>query len=245
MLFTGGWILIAAAIIPAIVLLRFIYNQDKLDKESPRLLANLVVAGIISTVIALIGERIGSGVLSYFFEVDSLIYNILMYFVVVGISEEGGKYIVLKKRTWRNPEFNCQFDGVVYATFVSLGFALWENIEYVLMYGMQTAMIRAVTAVPGHCCFGVFMGVFYGLAKKNENYGHPMKSACLRKLAVIVPVIIHGAYDFIATMGSKTGIYLFVVFIAILFLFAFKLVKNMTNHDQYISVQDDYFPWIR
>ena len=67
-----------------------------------------------------------------------------MYFVVVAISEEGFKYVLLKKRTWKSREFNCEFDGVVYAVFVSLGFALWENIFYVLSYGFATAVARLV-----------------------------------------------------------------------------------------------------
>lgn len=92
-------------------------------------------------------------------------------FVIVAIAEESSKYFFLKKRTWNNPEFNCQYDGVVYAVFVSLGFALWENINYVLSYGFSTAIVRAITAIPGHACFGVFMGVFYGLARKQYNRG--------------------------------------------------------------------------
>ena len=92
-----------------------------------------------------------------------MLYQIILYFVIVAIAEESSKYFFLKKRTWNNPEFNCQYDGVVYAVFVSLGFALWENINYVLSYGFSTAIVRAITAIPGHACFGVFMGVFLSL----------------------------------------------------------------------------------
>ena len=104
-----------------------------------------------------------------------------MYFGVVAFSEEGAKYFLLKRRTWNSAAFNCQFDGVVYAVFVSLGFALWENISYVLMYGLSTALVRAVTAVPGHACFGVFMGVWYGLAKRlhgRERTARPSSAGC-------------------------------------------------------------------
>ena len=228
-------ILIAAAVIPALLLLKFVYNSDHLEKESPKLLVNLVLAGIISTLIAIIGESIGSGILGLFFSENSTIYAFLMYFAVVGISEEGGKYIVLKKRTWNNPEFNCQFDGVVYAVFVSLGFALWENIKYVLSYGFGTALIRAVTAVPGHACFGVFMGFWYGLARKFENYGERGKSRRCRKLAVLVPVVIHGAYDFIATNGSEGAALLFFAFVTCLFLICYRLIKKLSQNDQYIK----------
>ena len=40
-------ILIAAAVIPAVVLLVKVYKVDHLDKESPRLLWNLVVRGVL------------------------------------------------------------------------------------------------------------------------------------------------------------------------------------------------------
>ena len=168
-LFYVNPILIAAAIIPAIVLLRFVYKEDRLDKESPGLLLSLVIFGILSTFAAIVTEQIGEAILGILLPQSSTAYNVLLYFVVVALSEEGFKYLLLKKRTWYSGEFNCQFDGVVYAVFVALGFALWENISYVLMYGLGTAAVRAVTAVPGHACFGVFMGTFYGLAKRYDN----------------------------------------------------------------------------
>lgn len=176
-LFYVNPILIAAAVIPAIVLLRFVYKEDRLDKESPGLLLSLVIFGILSTFAAIVTEQIGEAILGILLPQSSTAYNVLLYFVVVALSEEGFKYLLLKKRTWYSSEFNCQFDGVVYAVFVALGFALWENISYVLMYGLGTAAVRAVTAVPGHACFGVFMGAFYGLAKRYDNFGGEYRTA--------------------------------------------------------------------
>ena len=138
-LFYVNPILIAAAVIPAIVLLRFVYKEDRLDKESPGLLLSLVIFGILSTFAAIVTEQIGEAILGILLPQSSTAYNVLLYFVVVALSEEGFKYLLLKKRTWYSSEFNCQFDGVVYAVFVALGFALWENISYVLMYGLGTA----------------------------------------------------------------------------------------------------------
>ena len=177
-LFYVNPILIAAAVIPAIVLLRFVYKEDRLDKESPGLLLSLVIFGILSTFAAIVTEQIGEAILGILLPQSSTAYNVLLYFVVVALSEEGFKYLLLKKRTWYSSEFNCQFDGVVYAVFVALGFALWENISYVLMYGLGTAAVRAVTAVPGHACFGVFMGAFYGLAKRYDNFGAALPCSC-------------------------------------------------------------------
>ena len=162
------------------------------------------------------------------------LYCVLFFFGVVAFAEEGFKYLILKLRTWKSPEFDCQFDGVVYAVFVSLGFALWENIGYVLSYGISAALIRAVTAIPGHACFGVFMGVMYGLAKRYALAGEEKKSKLYRQLAVIVPALLHGTYDFIATIDGEGYGWIFVVFIIAVFIWAFLLVRKTARKDRYL-----------
>jgi len=228
-------ILIAAAVIPAVVLLVKVYKVDHLDKESPRLLWNLVVRGVIATVFAMLTEWIGEFVLSSFVQEQTVLYNFLLYFIVVAVSEEGFKYLLMKQRTWKDPEFNFQFDGVVYAVFVSLGFALWENISYVLMYGFGTALVRAVTAVPGHACFGVFMGAWYGLAKKYESYGMHSQSKTCRVVALLSSIVLHGCYDFTASIENQNYAWVFVAFVVVMFIVAFRLVKKLSQNDRYVG----------
>ena len=227
-------ILIAAAVVPAIFLMIKVYRSDRLEKESPALLWKLVKAGVLSSLLALVEEKVLSLILDRFFDANTLIYNVLLYFVVVAVSEESSKYIFLKRNTWRNPEFNCSYDGVIYAVFVSLGFAIWENISYVLNFGFTTALVRAVTAIPGHACFGVFMGIFYALAKSSENRGNRAMCGLLRKLAVIMPAILHGIYDFIASMGNQQGTHYFLIFVAILFIVSYILVGKASKRDRQI-----------
>ena len=117
-----------AAVIPALVLLKYVYDHDHLEKEPPAMLLKLIFLGVISTLMAMAGEWIGGTILDNILPPDNFVYRFLMFFIVVGISEELSKYIVLKRRTWNDPSFNCLFDGIIYAVFVSLGFALWENI---------------------------------------------------------------------------------------------------------------------
>ena len=227
--------LIAAAVIPAIFLLIQVNRADRLDKEPWGLLLGLVFRGIIATTLAVFTEELGEVLLEDLWPEDSVIYRAIMYFIVVGLSEEGFKYLVLRRRTWCTPAFNCQFDGVVYAVSVSLGFALWENIGYVAMYGLGTAMVRALTAVPGHACFGVFMGAFYGMAKRYENYGFPGKSKTCRRLAVVMPTAVHGLYDYIASSDAEGSEWLFLLFVIILFVCTSRKIKKLSREDQYIN----------
>ncbi|MBQ0071443.1 MAG: PrsW family intramembrane metalloprotease [Spirochaetales bacterium] len=229
-------ILILSAVIPAVILIRKVYQEDRLDKEPMWLIWSLVKWGILSTFIAVVLETVGSAILSSFVEVDSILYNIIMYFGIVAISEEGAKYYLLRKKTWDSPEFNCSFDGIVYAVTVSLGFALWENISYVFRYGLSTALVRAVTAVPGHASFGVFMGVWYGIARKYHNWGNRTLEKTADVLTLLVPVFVHGAYDFICTYeGALTyGPLLFLAFVALMFLSARRTVKKASRNDEII-----------
>ncbi len=229
-----NFILIAAAVIPAAFLLVRVYQLDRLEKESPRLLWSLVKAGIFSSLIALVLEKVFISLLNSYVPRDSEWFRILLYFVIVGISEEGAKYFMLRRTSWNTPEFNCLYDGIVYAVFVSLGFALWENISYVMTLGLGTAVLRAVTAVPGHACFGVYMGAFYGIAKRFERVGDKASSKFYRALSLLAPMVLHGTYDYIATEGSTFFTILFFAFIILLFSTALKLVKRMSREDIYI-----------
>ena len=234
-------ILIAAAVVPAVFLLIRVYRADRLEPEPSGLLLSLILRGVFATVIAMVLEELGSALLGSVYAENSLPYNVIMYFVIVAFSEEGAKYILLRRRTWRSDAFNCQFDGVVYAVFVALGFALWENISYVLMYGLGTAAVRAVTAVPGHACFGVFMGAFYGLAKRYDNFGDEYRSRRCRRFAVLVPVLLHGAYDFIATYEYDGYAWIFVVFVVLLFAAAYRMIKKLSCDDRFIDGNDYHY----
>lgn len=234
-------VLTAAAVIPAIILLVKVYRADRLEKEPVALIVSLVGFGIMATLVALVCEQLGERILTSFFPEGSMGYDIIMYFGIVAFSEEGAKYLLLKRRTWYSPEFNCQFDGVVYGVSVSLGFALWENLGYTAMYGMSTALLRAVTAVPGHACFGVFMGVWYGMAKRWQESGVEGRSRLCRVLALVIPALIHGCYDFIATYDSRGLSWIFVGFISVLFAVSMLLVRKMSAGDRYISGRRFYF----
>ena len=121
---TYNFILIAAAVLPAVFLMVRVWRADRLEKESPRLMWQLVKGGILSALLALVEERIGSWILDAAVPKETVLYNVLLYFVVVAVAEESSKYLFLKRNSWRSPEFTSQYDGVIYAVFTSLGFAL-------------------------------------------------------------------------------------------------------------------------
>lgn len=229
--YSGGTVILAAAAIPALFLLWKVYQMDRTEKEPTSLIVSLMFLGVISTFLAMITEQFGIGILNNFLDQDSVLYRFLLFFGVVAVSEEGFKYLFLKKRTWNIPEFDTAYDGIIYAVSVSLGFALFENILYVMSYGLEVAAIRAVTAIPGHACFSVFMGLWYAQAKKCANAMDAKGYQYAKRMTLLVPILLHGAYDFFASMDYSGSTIIFFLFIFLFYRRAYRMVKNISVND--------------
>ena len=223
---------ILAAILPAAFLLRYIYRHDTVEKEPPGLLFKLLVMGVLAALCSGVLERLGETVLNALVDPGSPVYTIILAFLVVALVEEGMKYLLLKRCTWRDPNFNYRFDGIVYAVFVSLGFAAFENIQYVLHYGLSVALPRAIFAVPGHMSFAVFMGLFYGRAKLYEAWGDRRRCRGSLIRAYGTSVLLHGFYDACAMRGTGMAMVVFLVFVVLMFRSAFKHVKQESFTDE-------------
>lgn len=231
-------ILLAASIIPPMFLLWKVYQSDKIEKEPPKLLAIIFALGMVSTIPAGILETLGSIILTAVMPESLLssplgmrVYNLLFYFIVVGGAEELVKYWAMKIPTWRNRDFNYVFDGVIYGATAALGFAALENILYVLDTGLVTAGVRAWTAIPLHCIAGIFMGHYYGIAKAADRWGDRRTRNRFLRRSILIPMLIHGAYDFIATDESPILSIVFFVYIIIVDIFAFRSLKQYSQND--------------
>lgn len=231
--------ILAIAMLPALILMLYIFKKDRIEKEPKGLLFRLILLGALLSFIPAILEGIGDKLLAGFYARRSVKYYILEAFFVVGLSEEGFKRFILKRKTWNNPNFNCSFDGIVYAAYVSLGFALLENILYVFGYGLSqslaTGFVRALTAIPAHFFNSVFMGLYYGRAKECQlkDNAEGMKKNMRRSLWV--PVFLHGFYDACAFIGTSFTNALFYIFLIAMYFISFKTVKRESAADRYLT----------
>ena len=85
---------------------------------------------------------------------------------------------------------------------------------------------------------GVGIPPLYGLAKRLHGQGRDGASKLCRVLALLLPALLHGCYDFIASIESVHYGWLFAAFVAILFVLAFILVRRQARHDRYINNYD-------
>ncbi len=225
-------IYVLAAVIPALFLLRFLYNQDKIEKEPPGLIGSLILRGVAAALCAIVLEWIGNAILDSTMSSSHPYYITVLAFLVVAAAEEGSKLFFLKRRTWNDPNFNYLFDAVVYAAAVSLGFAAFENIKYVFSYGLSVVLPRALFAIPGHLGFSVFMGIFYGRAKQCTNRGNHVGTVWNLLLGYLSSVFLHGFYDACAMSGTPQATLIFYGFVAVMYLVVYRLIRSASRKDR-------------
>lgn len=220
------------AIVPGLLIIIYVYTKDKVEKEPLPLILKIIFFGILSCIAAGYVEAFAAEFLPQYPK-GSLGYSLVNAFALAAFWEEILKYLALKIGSWNNSAFNYRFDGIVFGVSSAVGFAIYENIMYVAQYGFQTAIVRAVTAVPLHAFCGVFMGVFYALAKKNSILGKGGRSLLCRIMALIVPMAIHGIYDTFAFLGTSTANYMLFGFVIILYIVAIRTIKKMSEADSH------------
>ena len=188
-------ILFGIAVLPVVVLMVFIYRQDKYQKEPIKSLAKAFFGGMLSIPLDIL---IVTGVGMIFGK--TFIANTVFFssFMEAGIPEELSKFLIFMLLIWRDKNFDEYFDGIVYATFIGLGFACVENIEYVFMYGFGTGVVRALLSVPAHFLFGVLMGHFLSLAKF-----HPEKRGTYILSGLLLAMLAHGLFDWLLMVTDR------------------------------------------
>ena len=224
-------IYVLAAVVPAVVLMRYVYRQDRVEREPPRLLGGLALQGVYAALAAIVLETLGQSVLNALVSQDNPRHVVLTAFLVVAVVEEGTKFFFLYRRTWRDPNFNYRFDAIVYAVFVSLGFAAFENVKYVFSYGLSVALPRAILAIPGHMGFAVFMGWFYGRAKLRSDLGDSLGARVNLALGYLAAVFLHGMYDTCCMTGTARSTLVFAAVVAVLYLAVFRLIRREARND--------------
>ena len=190
-------ILLAAALLPAVLLWIYIVRQDP-QPEPTGQLAKAVMYGVAICIPVALLEMVIQHVL-FGEEPTTLFGTTIDAFFVAALPEESFKLLALWLFLRHNPYFDEHFDGIVYAVCVGLGFAALENVFYILgeeENWMSVAISRALLAVPGHYAFGVLMGYDYSIYHFVEH--SPRTAACV----LLVPVLAHGVYDALALSGT-------------------------------------------
>ncbi len=219
--------LLLISLAPVAVIAGYIWFRDKYEKEPILLLLLSLLAGVVIVFPVMAVEGFLSAV-GEALSLNGLWEAAWSAWVVAGLTEEMFKFLALFLLIWKKPAFNDKYDGIVYATFISLGFAAVENVLYVLQEGYATGLLRAFTAVPAHAIFGITMGFFFGMAKF-----HPRERQSLKWKALFIPLLLHGVYDFVLFTGIEWLWILFLLFVIFLYVSGFQRVKHLSGQSYF------------
>ncbi|KMY54634.1 protease [Bacillus sp. FJAT-27231] len=204
----------SAGVAPGLALLCYFYLRDQYETEPVATVAKAFIYGALLTFPVMFIQYVIA-------EEGIALSNAATAFLTSGLFEEFVKWFILFYLIYQHMDFDEPYDGIVYGTSVSLGFATAENILYLLAYGVEHAFFRALLPVSSHALFGVLMGFYLGKAKFSQD-GKRNKWLWLSLLS---PFLLHGLYDYILFIES-VWLYYMIPFMLFLWWLALKKVKQ-------------------
>jgi RsiW-degrading membrane proteinase PrsW (M82 family) len=190
----------ACIVVPMILSFAWLWFVRRFDRAFPEpwwlVLAtfglgglSVVVAGFLEYALMTASPYLNPSLMTLGGQASAFPVALACFTVVVGLSEEGAKFLGAWTLAAHRREFDEPVDGIVYGAASALGFAAVENIKYFAFGRLSTALIlaRTFTSIPAHMFFGAIWG--YALGKKLVS----------RKTSVIVflawAALMHGAFD--------------------------------------------------
>ncbi len=214
--------LLLITILPTIALLIFFIFSDKFVEPKKTVFQTFILGMFIIAPL-----EISHTFIDLVLGDDFVFDPFLKAFFQAAFLEEFFKFCVLFYFCSTFTHFNEPMDGIVYGITASLGFAFYENITYVYFAdtfrdSLEIAWARAFTAVPSHAFDGVIMGFFIGryyFIKKGKNIN--------LSLALVIPILFHGTYDWVLMEESINYKLMYLVIILEIALTVF-LYKSLS-----------------
>lgn len=218
---------IALAILPGLLIIWFIYREDLYEKENwlPLLLSFVLGVAVTYPVMKMQELFYDMG-----WKDDGSLWNTLFSaFILVAFTEELVKYLALVVYPYRSRFFNEPLDGIVYATFIGMGFATLENVLYAYRYDMATTLVRALTAVPAHATFAAIMGYYIGKAKF-----YPARRGRYLIKGLLMAIMLHGLYDFFVLQNIDDGLMILsIVILTASILYTLELIRELQQESPF------------
>lgn len=216
----------AVALLPALLLMTWLYTRDKIHPEPKQRVYRLFLLGAGIVLPAGLIER---ALLQT--PTDGLargwVATILTAFFVAGMVEEFLKAAIVEKAAFQRGWMGSPMDCIVYSGATALGFAAVENILYVTSSGFGTALVRSVTAVPAHMMFGIIMGV---------AFADSIWRGRSRARAYILPALAHGVYDSFALGGGVWSDVLLTLYLLALLVYSLRAIERISAREKHQTV---------
>ena len=142
--------------------------------------------------------------------------------LVIGPVEELAKMLPFLVLILRLPEMDEPIDGIIYASFVALGYAAVENVMYLAYLTPVEAAARGFAGPVVHILFASIWGYTIGRAHLR---GEPLVPATIG--GFLLAAGLHGLYDFIVLQQSLNALPVAAVLIVGGWLLRLRLLRAL------------------
>lgn len=222
--------LLVLAFAPGAFWLWVIYLGDRCKPEPKLLIIRTFFFGMfIALPVALIGSLISPPDLDL---TEPLPFPTAVYvaFVVAGVVEELGKFLVVRLSIYRSRYFDEPVDGLVYGAAAALGFASLENVGYMLIFGWQVILLRGVFSTVAHVLFAGLWGYPLALYKTGR-----IKNVGIVWAGLIAAMIAHGLFNLLLFMQTWHALLVipFFILLIIIFIIMFRHGNKVCPYTKY------------
>lgn len=141
------------SILPGILWLFYFYRKDLYEPEPKKLIGKVFLGGMLMVLPAGYLEGFGRDGLALARESGDFFLIFFYSLFLIGLIEEGLKFLVLGFVLRPFGELDEPVDGIIYGITVGLGFAALENLLYTQALGIQVGLWRAVVTSLAHAAF--------------------------------------------------------------------------------------------
>lgn len=217
-------------VVPSIIILLYFTLNDKFKEPKGTILTVFFLGFLICLPAGILNSLSDT----YLNDGSDLSKRLSHSFLGPAWAEEFLKFLILYLVVVKRNEFNEPMDGIVYGVAVSLGFATYENYDYVFRLAelweidpYQMAIWRSYSAVPLHGLNGVIMGFYFGMYSFTANKKYLV-------LCLLIPYLIHGLYNFVS-YPYNIGIVIFLLFYSLILHSKLRKLQLSKNKEQEVK----------
>lgn len=199
------------------------------DRHRPEPIANLVICIGLGAAAAYLNQYmyISLDYLGLRFDASQLaqenLPGLFVYAVLgIGVTEETAKMLLFLLFVQRFAAFDEPMDGIVYGSFMALGFSLIENIHFLQFQLPGEAIARSFAGPLVHIVFTSVWAYHIGLTRLQ---GGRVWLSALGWLAVAA--LLHGIYDFIVLGFSSTALVFSALVIVAVWLWRLSVIRRL------------------
>ena len=222
-------LMIAPVAVPVLFWAAYHYHKDRHLPEPLGLLILTFGLGMLAVGVSA-AMYAGLGLIDLRFDAGHLADNsalaLLGYsMLVIGPVEEIAKLLPFLIVVLRFKEFDEPLDGIIYASFIGLGYAAVENWQYLDYLTRTEALARGFASPVIHILFASIWGHWIAQA---HLQGRSIAKAAAVGLAVAAG--LHGLYDFVVILNPRNSLPIAALVIVTIWLWRLKMMRAM--HDE-------------